>query len=135
MEELRHPTSVGLPLEELRLLSDKYRMEYLVYHALSVGFGSLGDAFFMQQHCSQTRHHQKGCDTVCRLLRNPVLHPFQVMIRKDRQFQAYIHDYSRSKIKAEMRKLIANIYLKKPATDISPENFERFLYIAVDMEH
>ncbi len=57
------------------------------------------------------------------------------MIRKDRRFQAYIHDYSRSEIKAEMQKLIANIYLRKPVTDISPENFEGFSYIAVDMEH
>lgn len=32
---------------------------------------------------------------VCRLLRNPVLHPVQVMIRKYQQFQAYVHDYSR----------------------------------------
>ncbi len=34
-----------------------------------------------------------------------------------------------------MQKLIANIYLKKPATDISLENFKRFSYITVDMEY
>lgn len=33
-----------------------------------------------------------------------------------------------------MQKLIANIYLKKPAIDILLENFERFLYIAIDIE-
>lgn len=33
-----------------------------------------------------------------------------------------------------MQKLIANIYLKKPAIDILLENFERFLYIAIDIK-
>lgn len=48
MEELYCPTSVRLLLEELQLLSDRHCIEYLVYYALSTGFGSLDNAFIMQ---------------------------------------------------------------------------------------
>lgn len=68
-------TFVGILLEELWLLLDRDSMEYVVYHAFSTGFGSLGDAFFMQLHCSYIKH-QEGFDTVYQLLKNPVLHPF-----------------------------------------------------------
>lgn len=34
-----------------------------------------------------------------------------------------------------MKKLIANIYLKKPVINILPESFEEFLYIAVNIEY
>ena len=88
----------------------------------------------MQLHCSQTRH-QEGCDTVCRLFQNPVFQPVQVMIRKDHQFQVYIQEYSRSMIRVEMQKLMANIRLRKPAADILPESFKGFLYIQVDTEY
>lgn len=57
------------------------------------------------------------------------------MIRKDQRFQAYIQEYSRSEIRAEMQKFMANIRLRKPVADISPENFEGFSYIQVNTEH
>lgn len=57
------------------------------------------------------------------------------MIHKDQQFQAYIQEYSRSKIRVEMQKLIANIRLRKPAANISPESFEGFSFIKVDTKH
>ena len=47
MGELCRPAFVGLLVEELRLLSGRQRMEYVAYHALSAGFGSLGDALLM----------------------------------------------------------------------------------------
>ena len=34
-----------------------------------------------------------------------------------------------------MQKLMANIYLNKPAADISPESFKGFSYIQVDIKH
>lgn len=117
--------SVGLPLKKLWLLSDRYCIEYVIYHTLSIEFRSLGDAFLIQQYCSQTKY-QEDCDTVCWILRNPVLYLLQVMICKNQQFQVYIYDYRRSEFKIEMQKLIANICLKKPVIDISSEIFERF---------
>ena len=120
-----------MPLEDVRLLPERDRVEHVLYYARSAGFGLLGDMFLTQLGCIRSRH-QEGCTTVCQLLENPVLRPVHLMLYKDRRFDTYMAKYSREKIKEEMDKLISSPQVRKQATDLSSESFETFSYVEVD---
>lgn len=83
------PASVRMPAEEVRQLSDRDRVEHVLYHARSAGFKSLGDVFLTQLKSIRSRY-QEGCTTVCQLLENPVFHSLHLMLHKDRRFVTYM---------------------------------------------
>lgn len=66
-EDMRAPPTVGMPIEEVRLLSERERAEFVSYHARQAGFDTLGDAFLAQLQTIPNRRRE-GSNTVCTIL-------------------------------------------------------------------
>lgn len=126
--------SVWMPVEDVQQLSDRDRVEHLLYYTRSAGFKLLGDVFLTQLKsiCSRI---QEGCRTVCQLLENPVFHSLHLMLYKDRRFVTYMEKYGRAKVTEEMNQLISTPRLRKKASDIFLESFKSFSYVEIDRKH
>lgn len=112
IEDIRISASVRMPLEKVRMLPDRDRIEHVLYHTRTAGFGSLGDVFLTQLGYIRSKH-QEGYSTICQLLENPILCPVHLMLLKYQQFENYMVKYSKEKVKEEMDKLISSFWLRK----------------------
>lgn len=57
------------------------------------------------------------------------------IIEQDTRFNTYVSAYAQARIEIEVRKLSLNPRLKMQAADITPERFELFLFVLIDIDH
>ncbi len=78
-----------MPIEEVRNLPDRDRMEYVAYYARMAGFNNLSETFLTLLRCIPLRHHE-GCNTICDIIQNSELHRVQNLLIKDPRFISFI---------------------------------------------
>lgn len=56
-------------------------------------------------------------------------------MEQDPRFDIYISAYARARIEKKVKKLFLNPRLKMQAANLTPERFELFLFVSIDIEH
>ena len=131
---MRVPATVDMPIDQVRQLSERQRVEFVVYQVRQAGFDSIGDAFLAQLRTIPNRH-QEGSNAACTILQSPLLGGVCKIMEKDQRFNSYVTTYAQNRIGKEMRKLSLNPRLKMPAAEVTPERFKSFSFITINKEH
>ncbi len=108
-----------MPIKEVRHLPDHKRVEYIAYYAQMAGFNILSKTFLAQLYCILLKYHE-GCNIICDIIQNPVLHRVQSLFDKDPQFVSYITNSARDLAQAEMKNVFSSNQLKMPVKDMNP---------------
>ena len=56
-------------------------------------------------------------------------------MKQNPRFDTYVSTYARARIEKKVRKLSWNPFLKMQVADVTPERFELFSFVSIDIEH
>ena len=120
-----------MPIEEVRHLFDRERVEYVAYYVRMAGFNTLGETFVAQFCCILLRHCE-SCDTICDIIQTPALHGVQSLLDKDPRFVAYVTSSAWELVQAKMENMSSSNQLKMPVADMNPQRLRTFLLVEID---
>ena len=123
-----------MPIQEVRNLPDRDRVEYVAFYARMAGFNNLSETFLTLLRCIPLKHRE-GCNTICDIIQNPELHGVRTLLIKDPRFISYVTNSARELVQAEMINVISSNQLKLPVKEMNPQRLREFLLIAIDRTH
>ena len=123
-----------MPIQEVRNLPDRDRVEYVAFYARMAGFNNLSETFLTLLRCIPLKHHE-GCNTICDIIQNPELHRVRILLIKDSRFISYITNSARELVQAEMISVTSSNQLRLPVEEMNPQQLREFSLVAIDRAH
>ncbi len=123
-----------MPIEEVRNLPDRDRVEYVAYYTWMAGFNNLSEMFLTLLRCIPLRHRE-GCNTICDIIQNPELHRVRNLLIKDPRFISFVTNSAQELVQAEMKSVTSSNQLRLSIEEMNPRRLREFSLVAIDRAH